>query len=97
MMGDKKVVTLGSAKFEISNYVGKVLEDVTLTLTGGPLANGHILAKMSVVPIPQATSVGVDPQSLTTANESMPTVQDHDLPERSPLSEDSFKTDSEEE
>ena len=52
MMGDKKVVLLGSASFELSEYVGKIYEDVELPLTGGPLLNSMLFTKMSVVPIP---------------------------------------------
>ena len=60
MMDDKKLVLLGSSSFELSEFVGKIYEDVQLPLTGGPLLNSMLLTKMSVVPIPQASKVGID-------------------------------------
>ena len=54
MMGKKKKVLLGTANFALQDYVGKIFEETVLTLTGGPLLNGKLLVKISIVPLPKA-------------------------------------------
>ena len=55
---------MGEGEFELSQYVGKVREEVDLRLTGGPLLNGVIHLQVSIVPITQAQQVGVDTRLL---------------------------------
>ena len=38
----KQNTLLGTAEFELSQYVNKIRQDVELRLTGGPLMNGSI-------------------------------------------------------
>ena len=67
-----------------------------LTLTGGPLLNGRVLAKISIVPIPKAQSVGVDPSQLTNVNGEQLCSAVYDIPEPSAFSDRSFASDDEE-
>ena len=55
---------MGKIDLELSNYVGKIFEEATLPIVSGRIKNGQITAKMSVVTIPQAPQIGVDPRHL---------------------------------
>ena len=55
---------LGSSNFDLSKYVGKVYEEATLPLYGGPIENGTVKLAISIVTIPKADLVGVDPMTL---------------------------------
>ena len=60
----KKEVSLGSADFDLAKYVGRIHSMVDLKLNGGMLTDGTIKLCISVVTIPKANLVGVDPMSL---------------------------------
>ena len=55
---------LGEGDFELSQYVGKIRETVDLRMTNGPLMNGLIRLQVSICPITQAHTVGVDTRLL---------------------------------
>ena len=55
---------LGKVDIELSNYVGKFFEEVTLPLGGGRIKNGLMKVKISVCKIHQAPQIGVDPSHL---------------------------------
>ena len=55
---------LGQINIELSNYVYKVFEEATLPLVGGRISNGQLRVKISVVSIPDAPKIGVDPAHL---------------------------------
>ena len=55
---------LGSANFDLSHYVGKIREEVILSLYGGPILNGTIKLAISIVTIPKSQQVGIDPMEL---------------------------------
>ena len=55
---------LGEGDFELSQYVGKIRETVDLRMTSGPLMNGLIRLQVSICPITQAHTVGVDTRLL---------------------------------
>ena len=60
----EKQEMLGSLSVDLGKYVGKVFEETTLPITQGRIKNGQIIAKISVVGIPQAREIGVDPRQL---------------------------------
>ena len=60
----KKEITIGTADFDLAKYVGKVHQSEELPLGGGFLQDGKIKLCISVVTIPKANIVGVDPMSL---------------------------------
>ena len=59
-----KEVLLGSANFDLSQYVGKINEEVILSLYGGPIESGKIKLLLSIVTIPKSKQVGIDPMEL---------------------------------
>ena len=60
----KKEINIGTADFDLAKYVGKVHETEEIPLSGGFLQDGKIKLCISVVTIPRANIVGVDPMSL---------------------------------
>ena len=55
MNGDNsKEEMLGSTSFDLSQYVGKVHDEINLSLYGGPVENGRIKLLVSIVTIPKA-------------------------------------------
>ena len=55
---------LASVSVDLAQYVGKVHEDATLPITSGRIKNGKILVMLSVVTIPHARQIGIDPRQL---------------------------------
>ena len=55
---------LGKVDIELCTFVGKMFEETTLPIVTGRIKNGQIKAKISVVSIPQARQIGVDPKQL---------------------------------
>ena len=55
---------LGSLSVDLSTYVGKLKEEVTLPIAHGRIKNGQIKTKISVVGVQQAREIGVDPRQL---------------------------------
>ena len=60
----RQKIFLGEGEFELSQYVGKIREEVDLKITGGPLLNGIVHMQVSICPINQAHTVGVDTRLL---------------------------------
>ena len=60
----RKEVTLGTANFDLAKYVGKINLTDEHPLSGGLFVDGKIKIGISVVTIPKANLVGVDPMSL---------------------------------
>jgi len=60
----KQKLFLGESEFELSQYVGKIRQEVEMRLSGGPLLNGVIQLQVSICPINQAHTVGVDTRLL---------------------------------
>lgn len=61
--GNQKIF-LGEGEFELSQYVGKIKQDVELRLSSGPLLNGVVSMQVSICPINQAHTVGIDTRLL---------------------------------
>ena len=55
---------LASVSVDLAQYVGKLHEETTLPITSGRIKNGQLLVMISVVSIPQARQIGVDPRQL---------------------------------
>ena len=60
----EKTQMLGSLSVDLSTYVGKLKEEVTLPIAHGRIKNGQIRTKISVVGVQQAREIGVDPRQL---------------------------------
>ncbi len=61
--GDDKTL-LGSCKLELSQFVGKKHHDLEVRLEGKPMVSGSIVIKISICPINEASTVGVDTRLL---------------------------------
>ena len=68
MMEESKRVSkqemLASVSVDLAQFVGKVHEESTLPITSGRIKNGQILVMISVVTIPHAREIGIDPRQL---------------------------------
>ena len=70
MVGKKKLVSLGCTLFDLKDFVGKLFEEKVMMLSGGPLLNGRLLVKVSIVQLPNSQSIGIDPKMLTLNNDN---------------------------
>lgn len=63
-LSGKQKTLLGTAEFELSQFAGKIRQEVELRLQGGPLMNGFLQMQVSICPVNQAHTVGVDTRLL---------------------------------
>ena len=54
MVGKKKLISLGCTLFDLKDFVGKLFEEKVMMLSGGPLLNGRLLVKVSIVQLPNS-------------------------------------------
>ena len=67
----KQKVFLGEGDFELSQFVGKIRQEFDVRLAGGPLINGLIHIQVSICPINQAPTLGVDTKLLLEESPSI--------------------------